>query len=121
MYFILFVHALLVCLGYVLSSVISPPPQRTHVIQWMAAISLDLGPSLLPLLLPFLLPPLHRELADSTHTAGKDLHTLSTEAVDLMKEICGKEAFSQAYARVQMMAVKTREKRRTQAVIEVCL
>ena len=89
--------------------------------QWTAAVSLDLGPSHLPPLLPVLLPPLHRELEDSNHVAGKGLHDLATEVVDLMKGVCGKETFSRAYAQVQKMAVMMREKRRKQAVMEVCM
>lgn len=36
-----------------------------------------------------------------------------------MKELCGKDLFSCGYAHVQKMAVKMKEKRRKQAVLEV--
>ena len=90
-----------------------------HVLQWIAAVSLYLGSSHLPSFLPSLLPPLHRELADTNHVAGKDLHSLSLEVVELLKETCGKDAFSKAYAIVQKKVIAVREKRRKQAVLEV--
>lgn len=93
--------------------------QRTHIFHWMAAMSLDLGSAHLPVCLPLLLPPLHRELSDSSQTAGKDLQELAQEVVELMKEVCGKEAFSLAYAHVRKEVAVARERRRGQAALEV--
>ena len=82
-------------------------------------VCLDLGPSSLPRYLPFLLPPLHRELSDTNKTAGEDLSDLANEVVELMKEVCGKEAFSVAYARLRKEMAVVRVKRRGQAALEV--
>lgn len=89
------------------------------MLQWVAAVSLDLGSEHLPTYLPSLLPPLHRELADPTHTAGQELASLAQEVLELVKGICGKDIFSQAYALHQKAVAMAREKRRGQAALEV--
>ena len=104
---------------YFSGSLSFPTLQRTHVLQWVAAVSLDLGAKHLPTYLPSLLPPLHRELADPSHTAGKDLFSLAQEVLELVRGICGKEAFSQAYAQHQKAVTAAREKRHGQAALEV--
>ena len=108
-----------------LSLSLSLPPfppsnvQRTSVLQWTAAISMDLGAEHLPTYLSSLLRPVYRELADSNKTGGDELHSLAQEVVNLMKGVCGKEVFSQAYALVHQMVLSSREKRRQQAALEV--
>ena len=82
-------------------------------------MTLDLGPDHLPTYLPSLLPPLHRELADHTHTAGQELASLAQEVLELVKGVCGKDTFSQAYAHHQKSVAVAREKRRGQAALEV--
>ena len=89
------------------------------MLQWVAAVSLDLTAEHLPMYLPSLLPPLHRELADHAHTAGKELFSLAQEVLELVKGVCGKDAFSQAYAQHQKTVAMAREKRRGQAALEV--
>ena len=69
--------------------------------------------------LPSLLRPVYRELADSNKRGGDELHSLAQEVLDLMKGVCGKEAFSQAYAQVHQTVLSSREKRRQQAALEV--
>ena len=88
--------------------------QRTCVLQWVAAVSVDLGKEHLPPYLPALLRPLFRELADSSGTAGKDLYNLAQEVVELMKNTSGREAFSRAYSEVHQAVLAVREKRRKQ-------
>lgn len=82
-------------------------------------MSLDLGASSLPRFLPSLLPPLHRELSDTNKTAGEELSTLAHEVVDMVKGVCGKEAFSMAYAHLRKEMAVVRVKRRGQAALEV--
>ena len=82
---------------------------------------MDLGPDHLPTYLPSLLRPVYRELTDVNKRGGDELHTLAQEVVDLMKGVCGKEAFSQAYAQVHQVVLSNREKRRQQAALEVGL
>jgi len=82
-------------------------------------MSHDLGASHLRPHLTNLLRPLHGELSDSSHRAGPGLHVLANEVIDLIKEVCGKDTFAYAYARVQKRAVETREKRKKEAVMEV--
>ena len=79
----------------------------------------DLGQEHLPTYLPSMLGPLYRELADSTKRGGEELHSLAHEVVDLMKSVCGREAFSRAYAQVHQSVLSMREKRRKQAALEV--
>lgn len=66
-----------------------------------------------------MLGPIYRELADSTKRGGEELHSLAQEVVDLIKSVCGREAFSKAYAQVHQSVISTREKRRKQAALEV--
>lgn len=86
---------------------------------WIAAVSLDLGPTSLPRFLPSLLPPVHRELSDTNKTAGEYLSSLAHEVVERVKGVCGKEAFSVAYANLRKEAAMVRVKRRGQAALEV--
>ena len=80
---------------------------------------MDLGAEHLPTYLPALLRPVYREFADSNKTGGEELHSLAQEVVDLMKGVCGREAFSQAYAQVHQTVLSNRERRRQQAALEV--
>ena len=89
------------------------------MLQWTAAVSIDLGEEQLPPYLPSLLAPAYRELSDSSKRAGEELYSLAQEVVDLMKGVCGREAFSRAYAQVHQSATDVREKRRKQAALEV--
>ena len=80
---------------------------------------MDLGAEHLPAYLPSLLRPVYRELADSNKMGGDELHSLAQEVLELMKGVCGKEVFSQAYAQVHQTVLSSREKRRQQAALEV--
>lgn len=80
---------------------------------------MDLGAEHLPAYLPLLLKPIYRELGDSNKTGGEELHCLAQEVLDLMKGVCGKEAFSKAYAQVHQTVLSNRERRRQQAALEV--
>ena len=80
---------------------------------------MDLGTKHLPTHLPSLLRPVYREMADSNMTGGEDLHSLAQEVVDLMKGVCGKDAFSVAYTQVHQTVLSNREKRRQQAALQV--
>ncbi len=93
--------------------------RRTCVIQWIAAVSLELGAASLPPFLPALLRPVYRELVDTNLAAGEALHSLAQEVSEMMKDICGRESFSKAYSRVHQAAAVVRERRRTQAALEV--
>ncbi len=93
--------------------------KRTCVLQWTAAVSLELGAEHLPLYLPVLLRPVHRELVDSNMAAGEALHGLAQEVAELMKGVCGREDFSKAYSQVHQSVVAVRERRRKQAALEV--
>ena len=79
-----------------------------------------LGVEQLPDYLPSLLAPIYRELSDSSKRAGEELYSLAQEVVDLIKGVCGREAFSTAYARVHQSVSGVRDKRRMQAALEVC-
>lgn len=105
------------CLIYLPPSL--PPLQRTSVLQWTAAISIDLGPTHLSPYLPSLLGPPYREISDSSHAAGEALPSLAHEVVDLIKGVCGKEEFAKAYSQARRRAVDVRERRRKQAALEV--
>lgn len=118
-----------------------PPPQRTSVLQWTAAVSLALGPTHLPSYLPALLTTPYRlienilylsdcgifngihdhgrETTDSNKTGGEALHSLAQEVMEVMKEVCGREAFSRGYSVTHLRALKARENRRKQAALEV--
>lgn len=93
--------------------------QRTAVLQWIAAVSLDLGEEHLGTHLPALLRPVYREVSDVNKTAGEGLYTLAQEVLDLMKGITGREVFSKVFAQVHQSVLATREKRRSQAALEV--
>ncbi len=81
----------------------------------------DLGAEQLPCLLPALLGPVYREISDSTKRAGEELYNLAQEVVDLIKNVCGREAFSIAYAQVHQTVSGVRQQRRKQAALEVWL
>ena len=55
------------------------------------------------------------------HCAGEELHVLAQEVVEMMKEVCGKETFSKAYALVHQGVAATRERRRKAQAIQVGL
>ena len=89
------------------------------MLQWVAAVSLDLTQEQLCTYLPALLRPVYRELADTNQTAGEGLYSLAREVMDLVKSMSGREMFSKAYAQVHQSVLATREKRRKQAALEV--
>ena len=60
-------------------------------------------------------------MTDSNKTAGEDLHTLAHEVVEVMKGVCGKEVFSRGYSVTHRRALSTRERRKKQAALEVCV
>ena len=60
-------------------------------------------------------------MTDSNKTAGEDLHTLAHEVVEVMKGVCGKEVFSRGYSVAHRRALSTRERRKKQAALEVCV
>ena len=93
--------------------------QRTCVLQWSVAVSMDLGKDHLPPYLPRLLRPVYRELVDVNKTSGDDLQSLAQESVELIKSVCGRETFAQAYAHVHKEVGVARERRRKQAALEV--
>ncbi len=99
---------------------LTPSIQRTCVLQWTAAVCVYLGAEQLPDHLPSLLGPIYRELSDSSKRAGEELYSLAQEVVELMKGVCGREAFSSAYAQVHQSVGGVRDKRRMQAALEVC-
>jgi hypothetical protein len=92
--------------------------KRTSVLQWTAAISLDLGSAHLPAYLPLLLATPYREMTDTNKTAGEDLYTLACEVVEVMKGVCGREEFARGYSAAHRRALGVREKRRKQAALE---
>eukprot|EP00731_Ephydatia_muelleri_P001007 Em0001g1007a len=98
------------------------PLKRLCVLKWIAAVSQDLGSEDIAPYLVHLLRPVHRELTDANKTAGEELHLLAQEVVEMMKEVCGKETFSKAYAVVHQGVAATRERRRKaqahQAVVD---
>ena len=93
--------------------------QRTAALQWVAAVSLDLGEEHLGMHLPALLQPVYREVSDVNKTAGEGLYTLAQEVLDLVKGVAGREMFSKVFAQVHQSVLATREKRRKQAALEV--
>lgn len=56
---------------------------------------------------------------DTNKSAGDELQSLAQETVELMKGVCGRDVFSQAYSLVHKEVATTREKRRKQAALEV--
>lgn len=80
---------------------------------------MDLGQEHLASYLPALFRPVYRELADTDKTAGEALQSMAQEVADMMKGVCGREAFSRAHAEVHQGVVLTRERRRKQAALEV--
>lgn len=88
------------------------------MLQWVAAVSLDLGEHL-GSHLPVLLRPVYREVSDTNKTAGEGLYNLAQEVLDLMKGVAGREVFSKVFAQVHQSVLATREKRRKQAALEV--
>lgn len=93
--------------------------RRTCVLQWTAAVSLELGGEHLPSYLPALLRPVYRELVDPSRTSGESLHSLAQEVSELMKDVSGRESFSKAYSQVHQSAIAVREQRRKKAALEV--
>ena len=89
------------------------------MLQWVAAVSLDLGEEHLGTHLPALLRPVYREVSDVNKTAGEGLYTLAQEVLDLVKGTAGREMFSKVFAQVHQSVLATREKRRKQAALEV--
>ena len=120
--------------------------KRTCVFQWIAAVAVKMEDGI-SYWLPLLLPPLYKELRDKKKTAGAcvcvceresdrqrkvagdgslmlnctgaALHILAQEAVDLLKNLSGKDAFALAYMHVHHAAQAVRDQRRVEHAMEV--
>ncbi|KAH3726396.1 hypothetical protein DPMN_052258, partial [Dreissena polymorpha] len=86
--------------------------KRMHVYKWLAAISLDLGPSMDVTVLKTMVPPLQRELNDQAMMQDTSLRTLAGEVIDLLKKTVGVERFTTVYASTQKERADRRDKRK---------
>lgn len=59
-------------------------------------------------------------VASTATTAGKELHNLAEEVVEILKGLAGHEAFARVFAAVQKEVAEVRESRKRKKVLDVC-
>jgi U3 small nucleolar RNA-associated protein 20 len=109
--------------------------QRSCVLKWMAALSIELGVEQLPKYLLLILPIIIREFTVTNHAIGKppqpqncfdystlvteELKTLSGEVLDLIKKTVGVEIFTRKYAAANQHLLKQRAEKKKRRALEV--
>ncbi|KAL5010991.1 hypothetical protein ScPMuIL_013296 [Solemya velum] len=92
--------------------------KRSSVFKWIAAISIDFGPTVLSPLLHIIMPPLQREITDQPQNQDPDLKNLAQEVMDILKKVVGIETFTQMYADVHKVRSERKETRKRQKAME---
>lgn len=92
--------------------------QRSCVLRWLAAVSVNLGKDVIEPYLEDVLSPVHREFELASTYKDSDFKALAQEVLDLIKGLVGRETFSRAYASLQQTAAVKRETRKRKEALE---
>ncbi|XP_061192168.1 small subunit processome component 20 homolog [Saccostrea echinata] len=92
--------------------------KRSSVFKWVAAVSMDLGPQLLPSVVPVMMPALQRETNENNPNTDSSLKRLAQEVLDILKKILGVETYTQLFAKTHKEQFDRKETRKRKDAVE---
>ncbi|XP_034333284.2 small subunit processome component 20 homolog [Magallana gigas] len=92
--------------------------KRSSVFKWIAALSMDLGPTLLPSVVPIVMPALQRETNENNPNTDSALKSLAQEVLDIMRKILGVETYTQLFAKTHKEQYDRKESRKRKDAVE---
>ncbi|XP_078326712.1 small subunit processome component 20 homolog isoform X1 [Crassostrea virginica] len=92
--------------------------KRSSVFKWVAAVSMDLGPTLLPSVVPIMMPALQRETNENNPNTDPALKSLAQEVLDILRKILGVETYTQLFAKTHKEQFDRKETRKRKEAVE---
>lgn len=86
--------------------------------KWIAALSMDLGPTLLPSVVPIVMPALQRETNENNPNTDSALKSLAQEVLDIMRKVLGVETYTQLFAKTHKEQYDRKESRKRKDAVE---
>ncbi|XP_056016221.1 small subunit processome component 20 homolog [Ostrea edulis] len=92
--------------------------KRCSVFKWVAAVSMDLGSTVLPSVVPIMMPALQRETNENNPNTESALKGLAQEVLDILKKMLGIETYTQLFAKTHKEQFNRKETRKRKEAVE---